>query len=119
VGAHLIDNYRPDYAMAIARNIPPSQKPNRCPGDAKVSWKWQYAWRFSNHATQIREFKKVLAQVNFYMKQHQTRYGYILTNTELVPSRRLDNNGCLELGNPIPWSGSNIYEPGDPGYNPN
>jgi hypothetical protein len=84
-----------------------------------VSWKWQYAWRFSNHATQIREFKKVLAQVNFYMKQHQTRYGYILTNTELVPVRRLDNNGCLELGNPIPWSASNIYEPGDPGYNPN
>ena len=105
--------------MAIVGNLAASQKVNRCPGDAKVSWKWQSAWRHANSAARQKEFKKVLAQVNFYMKQHQTRYGYTITDTELVPIRRLNNNGSLELGTSIPWSASNIYEPGDPGYNAN
>jgi hypothetical protein len=119
-GAARIDGFRPDYGMAIeANHILASDKVNRCPGDAKVSWKWQSAWRHANGPARQKEFKKVLAQINFYMKQHKTRYGYILTDTELVPIQRLNNNGHLEFAPSIPWSASNIFEPGDPGYNAN
>lgn len=36
---------------------------------------------------------QVLSQVNFYMKQHHARYGFVLTDLELVAIRRLDRNG--------------------------
>lgn len=48
------------------------------------------------------EFKQVLSQVNFYMKQHHARYSFILTDRELVAIRRLDRNGNLELSASIP-----------------
>lgn len=48
-------------------------------------------------------FKQVLSEVNWYMKQHRARYGFVLTNTELVAIRRLDDHGRLELSTPVPW----------------
>lgn len=33
-------------------------------------------------------FKKVLAQVNYYMEQNDTRYGFVLTNVKLVAIRQ-------------------------------
>jgi hypothetical protein len=117
--AKTIDNFRPDYAMSKVTDGPSILELNRCPGDAKVSWKWQSAWRTDDNAVRREEFKAVLAQVNFYMKQHQTAYGFVVTDTELVPIRRLNNNGRLALGPRIPWSASNIYEPGEHGYDVN
>ncbi|KNG86315.1 hypothetical protein ANOM_005214 [Aspergillus nomiae NRRL 13137] len=38
-----------------------------------------------------------VSQVNFYMKQNYTRYGFIITDRELVAIRRLDRNGNLDL----------------------
>ncbi|EQL35062.1 hypothetical protein BDFG_03275 [Blastomyces dermatitidis ATCC 26199] len=35
------------------------------------------------------------------MKQHGSRYGFVLTDHELVAVRRLDGNGNLELSAPI------------------
>ena len=46
---------------------------------------------------------QVLSQVNYYMGQHHTRYGFILTDTELVPVKRLDGNGNLLVAQAIPW----------------
>ena len=37
------------------------------------------------------------------MKQHRTRYGFILTDDELVAVKRLDNDGNLELSQSIQW----------------
>lgn len=52
----------------------------------------------------VSEFKKVLSQINDYMKQHKARYSFILTNRELVPIPRLDDNGNLQLADSIPWN---------------
>ncbi|KKZ67176.1 hypothetical protein EMCG_07121 [[Emmonsia] crescens] len=35
--------------------------------------------------------------------RHNARYGFVLTDTELVPIRRLDANGNLLVARAIPW----------------
>ncbi|OJD18202.1 hypothetical protein AJ78_01760 [Emergomyces pasteurianus Ep9510] len=93
--------FKPDtayYALALAYGT----GPNRAPGDIKPSWKWNTALR-TGYPNQRAEFKQALSQVNYYMNQHKTRYGFLITNLELVAIRRLDNNGSLELSTPIPW----------------
>ena len=54
------------------------------------------------------KFKQALSQVNFYVKQHHSRYSFILTDRELVAVRRLDRNGNLELSqsNPLIATGT-------------
>lgn len=37
------------------------------------------------------------------MKQHNARYGFDLTDTELVPIKRLDADGNLLVARSIPW----------------
>lgn len=81
-----------------------STKPNRCPGDLKVSWKWSSRWATSTRSRQRVEYRQVLSQVNFYMKQHKARYGFVITDTELVPIKRLDRRGNLLVAQAIPWS---------------
>ncbi|KAH1584724.1 hypothetical protein KXV73_002126, partial [Aspergillus fumigatus] len=65
----------------------------------------------SNQIRHQNKYKQVLSQVNFYMKQHGARYRYILTNTELVAVKRLNNNGRLAVANPIPWTSGSIGQP--------
>lgn len=97
-----IDGYRPDLSF-FNDNIPdPGQRANRAPGDVKPSYKWSLELSLSNRT--ITEFKQALSQVNWYMKQHHTRYGFILTNQELVAIRRLNEHGNLELSASIPWT---------------
>jgi len=57
-----------------------------------------------------REYKQVLAQVNFYMRQHNARYGYILTDTELVAVKRLEGNGRLAVSAAVPWTRGGVGE---------
>ncbi|KAK9547705.1 hypothetical protein V6Z79_008531 [Aspergillus fumigatus] len=83
----------------------------RRPGDLKVSWKWKSSLRFSRVEADQNKYKQVLSQVNFYMKQHGARYGYILTNTEFVAVKRLNSNGRLAVANPIPWTSGSIGQP--------
>lgn len=116
-GAQTIDNFQPDYGMAIkADHLAPEDKANRCPGDAAVSWKWESRWVNSPNQKKRDEFEQVLSQVNFYMKQHQTRYGFVCTDRELVPIQTLDHHGNLQPGPFIPWTASNIVEPHQPGF---
>ena len=60
--------------------------------------------RDSPHWKEWKEFLQALSQVNYYMNQHRTKYGYIVTDQELVAIRTLDRNGNLQLSQPIPWS---------------
>lgn len=50
-----------------------------------------------------REYRQVFSQLNWYLKQHRARYGFILTDEELVAVKRLDNNGNLLLSQSIYW----------------
>ncbi|KAJ5169289.1 uncharacterized protein N7500_002072 [Penicillium coprophilum] len=88
------------YAAGEAGSQRRSLGPNRLPGDMKPSWKWSHSMK--DNLLQKMEFRKALAQVNWYMKQHSTQFGFILTEQELVPIRRLNDNGDLRLANPIP-----------------
>ncbi|KAE8375569.1 hypothetical protein BDV26DRAFT_299611 [Aspergillus bertholletiae] len=100
--ADIIDLYRPDTAFVVVGGNPASC-PNRAPGDLKVSWKWEFSMRFSQHSIVQREYKQALAQLNFYMRQNNARYGYILTNTEFAAVKRLDGRGRLAVSIGIPW----------------
>lgn len=100
--AQIIDNYVPDVAY-FDPNLPPDTRPNRLPGEFKSSCKWSSGLQGSFSEYAQTQFRQALAQVNFYMKQHKARYGFILTDKELVAIKRLDGQGNLELSDPIPW----------------
>ncbi|KGM91616.1 uncharacterized protein PADG_12300 [Paracoccidioides brasiliensis Pb18] len=61
-------------------------------------------WEGAKIVSQRNEYHQALSQVNFYMNQHNSRYGFLVTNQELVAIRKLDENGNLELAQPILWT---------------
>ena len=63
----------------------------RLPGEIKCSWKWKSSWKNSQVRYERVEFIAVVAQLNFYMNSAHSRYGYILTDKELVLFRKKDN----------------------------
>ena len=99
--AETIRDFIPDTAY-FDPQLPVGNCPNRAPGDIKPSWKWSSSLRFQ--ANTMYQFKQALSQVNFYMKQHHARYGYILTDRELIAIRRRDRAGNLDLSLRIPWT---------------
>ncbi|KAE8150634.1 hypothetical protein BDV25DRAFT_129397 [Aspergillus avenaceus] len=101
--ASIIDAFKPDTAY-FAVDLPAGTGPNRAPGDIKPSWKWSTALATQHRPALHTEFKQALSQVNWYMKQHKARYGFLLTDRELVAIRRLDDHGNLELAEPIPFT---------------
>jgi hypothetical protein len=98
--ARTINMFVPDTAYYVTNQHGTSW--NRAPGDVKPSWKWNTAQRTGTDY-QRKEYRQALSQVNYYMKQHSSRYGFVLTDHEMVAVRRLDDNGNLQLSNPIPW----------------
>jgi hypothetical protein len=101
--ATLLDQFKPDTAV-IRSSDTLGTGDNRAPGDLKVSWKWKSEWRTTTDAQDAREYKQVLSQLNYYMVQNKTKYGFIVTDTELVPVKRLAQSGHLAVGNAIPWT---------------
>ncbi|KAJ9322391.1 hypothetical protein DTO027B5_128 [Paecilomyces variotii] len=101
--ARTIHQFKPDIAYFVD-GLPEGSANNRAPGDIKPSWKWRSAWVDSLNHIDRSEFRQALSQVNWYMKQHRSRYGFILTDCELVVFRRLDNNGNLQLARPISFT---------------
>lgn len=93
-GAHYVDGHIPDLAIYRASwNYASGQKPaNRAPGDVKPSWKWRHNMVKGNQ-NQQREFRQVISQVRRYMGDNGSRYGFVITNEELVALRRDDNSG--------------------------
>ena len=57
-----------------------------------------------------REYLQVLSQLHRYMRDHGSRYGYILTEQELVCVRAASDEegrpifGCLDVSVPINWN---------------
>ncbi|EEH47526.2 uncharacterized protein PADG_03610 [Paracoccidioides brasiliensis Pb18] len=68
-----------------------------------MSWKWASHRSTALSEEDRREYKQVLSQVNFNMKQHNARVGLVLTDTELVTIKKLDGNGNLLVAQYISW----------------
>jgi hypothetical protein len=60
---------------------------NLVPGDSKPAKKWNSEWIKSPNITERRKAKAVLQQIVKYMYLAKTRYGFILSEQELVPMR--------------------------------
>ena len=99
-----LDQFIPDLSIYEAGEATNRKtlSPNRLPGDLKPSCKWSHNMGSGTSASL--EFLKPVAQVNFYMTQHRTEFGFILTDQELVPIQRVGAEGKLKLGAPIPWT---------------
>lgn len=81
--ARVIHQCEPDLAF-FDINVQIGHAENRVPGDIEPSYKWNSAMENALGSPYLQnEFKQVLSQVNLYMKQHGTRYGFIFTNQEL------------------------------------
>ncbi|ODH20942.1 hypothetical protein ACO22_05766 [Paracoccidioides brasiliensis] len=90
--------------LIFAVALPAGTGPNRAPGDVKPSWKWSTALATHPLLGIRNEYRQALSQVNWYMRQHNSRHGFLLTNRELVVFRRVDDSGNLELVPPIPFT---------------
>ncbi|PGH16821.1 hypothetical protein AJ79_01465 [Helicocarpus griseus UAMH5409] len=101
--AEIVDGFKPDTAYFEVA-LPAGTGPNRAPGDIKPSWKWNTPMATDLIPGVRKEYRQALSQVNWYMKQHKARYGFLLTDVELVVFRRLDDNGNLELAPAIPFT---------------
>lgn len=99
--ATLVDSYKPDLAF-VRYGDETGVGPNRC--DLRVSWKWDSTWQMTQVPYLLKEYKKVLAQLKFYMKQHHARYGFIITDTELVAVRRMPKDSHLAVTDAISWT---------------
>ncbi|KZT24965.1 hypothetical protein NEOLEDRAFT_1242065 [Neolentinus lepideus HHB14362 ss-1] len=78
---------------------------NRLPGEVKVSWKWSsdMVKRQPGLYDVDVEYNQVLSQLLFYMKEHTCRWGYIITNKELVCARRqMGQDNRIEISEAIP-----------------
>lgn len=104
VEAKIVNGFKPDRAFFDPTVAFPA--PNRLPGDVKPSYKWN----MHRQHTSPTEFCKPLAQLAFYMGQHGARYGFILTDRELVAVQRLDENGAVALSEPIAWTASGTQQ---------
>jgi hypothetical protein len=101
--AKVIDNFAPATAY-FALNLPDGTSWNRAPRGSKPSWIWNTDMATNPNPGLRSEFAQALSQVNWYMRQHHARYGFLLTDLELVVSRHLDDKGYLELAPPIPFT---------------
>ncbi|KAJ2977820.1 hypothetical protein NQ176_g4158 [Zarea fungicola] len=107
--AKLIDKYAPDRAFY---EVPAEESINRLPGEIKPSWKWQSAWHRDGNPFIRARVAARLAQLSYYMLQQGhgephsgARYGYMLTDRELVAFRKDDTRGSVYMSQPIPWRG--------------
>lgn len=52
---------------------------------------------------QLKEYRQVISQANFYMENYETKYGAVLTNEELVVFQRTEVKGKLLKHGPVQW----------------
>lgn len=107
--AKKIKGGKPDIAYVNSRMPARETRCNHAPGDLKLAWKWPMA-DWDGDPARKKDFKQVLAQVNFYMKEHDTQYGYILTDAEFVAIKRIDQNGRLKVSESVRWN-ANANDP--------
>ncbi|KAM3555348.1 hypothetical protein MY1884_005635 [Beauveria asiatica] len=77
--------YAPDWSVVSCSHSSTEGMPNILPGDTKISSKW---WSgMLDDEDNFDEWKKVLDQIVTYLALWSTRYGFIITNTEVVVLR--------------------------------
>ena len=102
---------KPDFASyeknLDSRPTLSNKRFNKIPGDAKLSAKINHAMLPPNGKEYHRgrrnaEAKKVLSQIHGYMDRHEARYGYIVTDKELIFLRRREGRwGQLDIAPPV------------------
>ncbi|KAJ4161591.1 uncharacterized protein LMH87_007622 [Akanthomyces muscarius] len=81
------DMYVPDWSvLSKPHAIEAGMMLNMLPGDTKISSKWRSSMLEDNDG-KFDEWKKVLDQVVTYMAWWSARYGFIVTDTEVVALR--------------------------------
>ncbi|KAL4939031.1 hypothetical protein BDV06DRAFT_225422 [Aspergillus oleicola] len=78
-------------------------QPKPCPWCCKRLLELDYNVSNSEEEADRAGYRQVLSQVNWCMRQHKARYGFVITDKELVVLRRVDDGGTgnLELAAPI------------------
>lgn len=84
---------------------------NRLPGDIKPSTKWHSSMGEGDGDT---EYRQAISQLNYYMPIQTARYGYILTDRELVAFERIPTEhyrvARLRRSTPIPWIPTELHD---------
>ncbi|TFK47197.1 hypothetical protein OE88DRAFT_1666520 [Heliocybe sulcata] len=71
--ARFIQGTKPDRAARVSDAVPIQDRPNRLPGDIKVSWKWYADMVKENpdEPTVRKEYFQVVSQLLYYMKRRE------------------------------------------------
>ncbi|KAI0376490.1 hypothetical protein F5Y04DRAFT_210840 [Hypomontagnella monticulosa] len=90
--AHIKDGkgiyQRPDWCLYQQKGVAKTKRhKNLLPGDIKPAKKWKSEWINSSKETEKRKANLVLAQIAKYMFLGNTRYGFVLSEEELVAMR--------------------------------
>ncbi|KAI9772602.1 MAG: hypothetical protein M1839_002415 [Geoglossum umbratile] len=81
--------FRPDWAGILVEDMSTRQyHKNLIPGDTKIGSKFHSSYKDSIDDFEIGEFKKVLAQSAHYSRIAGSRYGYVISDEELLVFRR-------------------------------
>ncbi|KAM0809968.1 hypothetical protein AB5N19_10315 [Seiridium cardinale] len=80
-------NQMPDWCAYQKKPGEGPYFPNIVPGDSKPAGKWKSEWVKSKKGTLRRKAHRVMVQMTKYMWEAKTRYGFILSEEELVPVR--------------------------------
>jgi hypothetical protein len=79
----------------------PDKPPIILVGDIKLHSGWKHSmWRHVD--SQGADFRQVLSQVNFYMTQNACKYGFVITEREVVAVYRPGRKGLLKLSGSFP-----------------
>ncbi|CEJ92507.1 hypothetical protein VHEMI08157 [[Torrubiella] hemipterigena] len=85
---------------------------NRLPGEIKPSSKWNSGMA-GGTAIEL-EYLQAVSQLNYYMHIHKARYGYILTDRELVAFERIPTKhysmARFKRSNPISWIPTELHD---------
>ena len=80
------NRHKPDWC--VYQEGQNNEKPiNIVPGEIKPATKWKSKWIKSRNKQQKKKAMEPVQQLTKYMRLGQTRYGFLLTDEELVPVR--------------------------------
>jgi hypothetical protein len=107
------DGKHPRKSPVERDDIPPhaTEVPCLIVGDYKMTGKFNHAMVdnvYSGRSRKREEVKKVLSQIHDYMDMHNNRYGYVITETELIMFRRRNKKetwGQLDFSPAIHFGG--------------
>ncbi|KAM3548641.1 hypothetical protein MY1884_009091 [Beauveria asiatica] len=80
--------YKPDWSLVCPRSLDEDGwYTNLVPGDTKLHAKWRPEMRDDGEDVHYVEWQKVVAQITNYMAYHGSRYGFVITEANLVVFR--------------------------------